>query len=39
MNFGSRHRVNVIAGTEAIKNYFEFYDASRTNFASDDPEN
>ncbi|MBO0929780.1 SusC/RagA family TonB-linked outer membrane protein [Fibrella aquatilis] len=39
LSLGDRHRINVIAGTEAIKNYFEFYDASRTNFASDDPEN
>ena len=36
---GDRHRFNVIAGTESIKNYFEFFDASRTNFAVDDIEN
>lgn len=36
---GDRHRFNVIAGTEAIKNYFESFDASRTNFAVDDIEN
>ena len=36
---GERHRFNVIAGTESIKNYFEFFDASRTNFAIDDLEN
>lgn len=39
MQFGSRHRLNVIAGTESIKNYFEFFDASRTSFAVDDLEN
>jgi TonB-linked SusC/RagA family outer membrane protein len=37
--FGDNHRVNVIVGTESIKNYFEFFDASRTNFAVDDIEN
>ena len=39
INIGSRHRFNVIAGTESIKNYFEFFDASRTAFAVDDIEN
>ena len=34
-----RHRFNVIVGTESIKNYFETFDASRTNFAVDDIEN
>ncbi|OIN56941.1 SusC/RagA family protein [Arsenicibacter rosenii] len=38
-NLGENHRFNIIAGTEAIKNYFEFFDASRTNFAVDDIEN
>jgi TonB-dependent starch-binding outer membrane protein SusC len=37
--FGAGHRINVIAGTEAIRNYYEFFDASRTNFASDDIDN
>ncbi|WP_080240553.1 SusC/RagA family TonB-linked outer membrane protein [Spirosoma rigui] len=36
---GDRHRFNFIAGTESIKNYFEFFDASRTSFAVDDIEN
>lgn len=36
---GDRHRFNVIVGTESIKNYFESFDASRTNFAVDDIEN
>ena len=36
---GDRHRFNVIVGTEAIKNYFESFDATRTNFAVDDIEN
>ncbi|MVM35735.1 SusC/RagA family TonB-linked outer membrane protein [Spirosoma sp. HMF4905] len=39
MNLGDRHRFNVIVGTESIKNYFETFDASRTNFAVDDIEN
>ena len=38
-NLGDRHRFNVIAGTESIKNYFESFDATRTNFAVDDIEN
>jgi TonB-linked SusC/RagA family outer membrane protein len=38
-NIGDRHRFNVIAGTEAIKSYYEFFDASRTNFAVDDLDN
>jgi TonB-dependent starch-binding outer membrane protein SusC len=33
------HRFNLLVGTESIKDYFEFFDASRTNFASDDLEN
>ncbi|MBC7569875.1 MAG: SusC/RagA family TonB-linked outer membrane protein, partial [Spirosoma sp.] len=39
LNLGDRHRFSVIAGTESIKSYFEFFDASRTNFALDDIEN
>ncbi|GAB4037372.1 TonB-dependent receptor [Spirosoma gilvum] len=39
LSLGDRHRFNVIAGTEAIKNYFESFDATRTNFAVDDIEN
>lgn len=30
-----KHRFNFLIGTESIKDYFEFFDASRTNFASD----
>ncbi|MRS61828.1 SusC/RagA family TonB-linked outer membrane protein [Larkinella terrae] len=37
--FGDKHRFNLIVGTESIKNYYEFFDASRTNFAVDDIEN
>lgn len=33
------HKINILVGTEAIKDYAEFFDASRTNFASDDIEN
>jgi TonB-dependent starch-binding outer membrane protein SusC len=33
------HRFNFLIGNEAIKDYYETYDASRTNFASDDIEN
>jgi TonB-dependent starch-binding outer membrane protein SusC len=29
------HRLNFLVGTESIKDYFEFFDASRTNFSSD----
>jgi TonB-linked SusC/RagA family outer membrane protein len=39
LNLGERHKFNVIAGTESIKSYFEFFDASRTSFAVDDIEN
>lgn len=39
LNLGERHRFNFLVGTESIKDYFEFFDASRTNFASDDIEN
>lgn len=39
MALGDRHRFNVIAGTEAIKNFYETFDATRTNFAVDDIEN
>ncbi len=38
-SFGDKHRLNLIVGTEAIKNYFESFDASRTSFAVDDLEN
>lgn len=38
-NIGDNHRFNFIAGTEAIKSYFEFFDASRTNFFLDDLDN
>ncbi|WP_246151098.1 SusC/RagA family TonB-linked outer membrane protein [Adhaeribacter aerolatus] len=37
--FGEKHRLNFLIGTESIKDYYEFFDASRTNFASDDIEN
>ena len=33
---GDNHRFNIIAGTEAIKNYFEGFSASRTGFAVDE---
>ncbi len=36
---GDDHRLNVMVGTEAIKTYFERFEASRTNFFSDDIEN
>ncbi|QMU27536.1 SusC/RagA family TonB-linked outer membrane protein [Adhaeribacter radiodurans] len=36
---GENHRLNFLIGTEAIKDYYEFFDASRTNFASDDLDN
>ncbi|WP_128544484.1 SusC/RagA family TonB-linked outer membrane protein [Larkinella soli] len=39
VSLGNDHRLNVIVGTEAIKNYFESFDASRTNFAVDDLDN
>ncbi|WP_394367448.1 SusC/RagA family TonB-linked outer membrane protein [Rudanella paleaurantiibacter] len=39
VDLGSLHRLNIIAGTEAIKSYFETFDASRTNFAVDDLDN
>ncbi|MDB5240026.1 MAG: TonB-dependent receptor [Spirosoma sp.] len=39
ISLGERNRFNVIVGTESIKNYSEFFDASRTNFAVDDIEN
>ncbi|MDQ3292243.1 MAG: SusC/RagA family TonB-linked outer membrane protein, partial [Bacteroidota bacterium] len=37
--FGENHRLNFLIGTEAIKDYHEFFDASRTNFASDELDN
>lgn len=39
LKVGDIHRFNFLIGTEAIKDYYEFFDASRTNFASDDIEN
>ncbi|GAB3896124.1 SusC/RagA family TonB-linked outer membrane protein [Spirosoma agri] len=39
INLGDRHRFNIIAGTEAIKNYYETFDATRTNFFVDDLDN
>jgi TonB-linked SusC/RagA family outer membrane protein len=33
------HKLNFILGVESIKDYYETFDASRTNFASDDIEN
>ncbi|WP_228450570.1 SusC/RagA family TonB-linked outer membrane protein [Chryseolinea soli] len=33
------HKFNFILGVESIKDYYETFDASRTNFASDDIEN
>lgn len=36
LDIGQNHRLNVLAGTESIKSYFEFFDASRTAFAIDD---
>jgi TonB-dependent starch-binding outer membrane protein SusC len=36
LDIGKNQRLNVLAGIEAIKSYFEFFDASRTNFAIDD---
>ena len=33
------HKFNFLIGNEAIKDYYETFDASRTNFASDDLEN
>lgn len=33
------HKLNFILGIESIKNYYETFDASRTNFASDDLDN
>ena len=39
LTLSDAHRLNFLVGTEAIKDYFEFFDASRTNFSSDDLEN
>jgi TonB-dependent starch-binding outer membrane protein SusC len=36
LDIGQNHRLNVLAGIESIKSYFEFFDATRTNFAIDD---
>jgi TonB-linked SusC/RagA family outer membrane protein len=35
-SFGEKHKLGFLVGTEAIRNYFEFFTASRTGFASDD---
>jgi TonB-linked SusC/RagA family outer membrane protein len=35
VDLGTDHRLNIIAGVESIKSYFETFDATRTNFASD----
>lgn len=37
--FAEKHRINVIAGTEAIKSYAEFLTAERSGFATDDLSN
>lgn len=37
--FAEKHRINVIAGTEAITSYSEFLTAERSGFASDDLSN
>jgi TonB-dependent starch-binding outer membrane protein SusC len=37
--FAEKHRFNIIAGTESIKSYFEFLNASRTGFVLDDVNN
>ncbi len=34
LELGEKHRFNVLVGTEAIKNYFEFFTAERNGFAS-----
>lgn len=31
-----KHAINILVGTESIRNYFEFFNAGRTGFASDD---
>ncbi len=36
LDIGQNSRLNALVGVESIKSYFEFYDASRTNFAIDD---
>ncbi len=36
LDIGQNHRLNALIGTESIKSYFEFFDASRTAFAIDD---
>lgn len=37
--FNDIHRINVILGTEAIGDYYETFDATRTTFATDDLDN
>lgn len=39
VTLAEKHRLTFLVGTESIKDYFETFDASRTNFASDDLEN
>src|SRR5688572_4791614 len=39
LNLSDAHRLTFLVGTESIKDYFETFDASRTNFASDDIDN
>lgn len=36
---GDNHRLNFLVGTESIKDYFETFDASRTNFQNDKIDN
>jgi TonB-dependent starch-binding outer membrane protein SusC len=36
LDIGKNQRLNVLAGVESIKSYFEFFDATRTSFAIDD---
>lgn len=39
LTLADAHRFNFLIGTEAIKDYYETFDASRTNFINDDPDN
>ena len=38
-DLGSHIKMNLIAGTESIKNYFEFFNANRSRYADDNIEN
>ena len=38
-SLGTKHKINVLGGTEAIKNLFEFFQAERSGFAVDDLSN